>query len=408
MTGASAPRLDTSGSGAVPDAARLRSPGRSVPLSREELARRALTGNLRLVIWTSIPTHHHSAFFAALRESGVHLKVCYFKQVTDDRLKLGWQVPEELPAGECYVEPGPAALHLVDEWSDHVHIVPGANTGFLLRLCVRLSMREVPWLHWSEPGRPRRPWGAKAVLRRAYATIVNEFSVGALAMGDLARKDFERWGIDPALIRFLPYSVAPLEAPTTGRAVTSGGTLRFMQVGALCPRKGVDVLLEAFAAVHGGHPHVRLELVGYDQAGGTYQELARRLGVQDVVTFTSSVPSYRVAEAMARADILTLVSRFDGWGVVLNEAASLGKALISTQATGAAHHLIRTGENGYVVPPGDPRTLTLVMETYCREPQLAERHGRRSREIFADFTPTANVQRLRTALWSLLGPREPA
>jgi glycosyltransferase involved in cell wall biosynthesis len=407
MTRTTASQEGTVDSGTAPVDAQRRRQGRRTA-SREDLARRALNGNLRLVIWTSIPTHHQSAFFAALRESGIALKVCYFKHVTEDRLRLGWQVPEELPAGESYVEPGPAALRLVEEWFDHVHLVPGANTRFLLRLCVSLALRGVPWLHWSEPGRPRSPWGAKAFLRRAYATMLNEFAVGALAMGDLARRDFERWGIEPGLIRFLPYSVAPLESPQTETVADHGRVIRFMQVGALCPRKGVDVLLEAFAEVRRARHLACLELVGYDQADGEYQALARLLGVQDFVTFVSSVPSYRVAEAMARADVLVLASRFDGWGVVLNEAASLGRPLISTQATGAAHHLIRVGENGYVVPPGNARALAAAMATYCREPRLLQEHGRRSREIFSEFTPAANAQRLRLALWSLLGARMPA
>jgi glycosyltransferase involved in cell wall biosynthesis len=110
-----------------------------------------------------------------------------------------------------------------------------------------------------------------------------------------------------------------------------------------------------------------------------------------------------VAARLEPCDILVLPSRFDGWGMVLNEAASLGKALIATESCGAAHHLIDAERNGFRVRPGDVAGLADAMSRYCRDPDLARQHGAHSRRVFVQFTPACNAVRLRECLASLSG-----
>jgi glycosyltransferase involved in cell wall biosynthesis len=355
---------------------------------------------LRLVVWTLMPTHHQSAFFRALRDSGIDLKVCYLTAVSPERRALGWPVPESLPPGERYVRQGLRSLGLVREWRDHVHVVGGAIAPFMQALVIVLSAENVPWVHWSERGVARHALGLRAWQRRAYAQLVNRCALGAFAIGQLAEQDFRTWGIDPSRIRFLPYSVDPpavaAPVPEAGRRGTT-----FVQVGELSPRKGVDVLLRAFAGVVRRHPAARLVLVGDGPAAAEYRALAATLQLSASVDFLGAVPAAQVGACIQRADVLTLASRFDGWGVVLNEGAALGKALVATDAAGAAAHLIRPGCNGFVVPAEDVDALWLALERYCSEPTLAQAHGAESRRMFEQFTPAANARRLYENLASL-------
>jgi glycosyltransferase involved in cell wall biosynthesis len=87
----------------------------------------------------------------------------------------------------------------------------------------------------------------------------------------------------------------------------------------------------------------------------------------------------------------------------LNEAASLGKALIASDGCGAAHHLIKHGVNGFRVPIGDVVALARAMTQYCRDPALVSRHGAESLRLFQAFTPTRNALRLEQAIGSLRG-----
>jgi glycosyltransferase involved in cell wall biosynthesis len=356
---------------------------------------------LRLLIWSPVPTHHQSAFFAALRARNVDLIVHYLERVDVDRLQLGWSAHPSLPSGERYVTQSIRALESCPDWRERIHVVPGYNRVFLLRLALRLSRQHVEWVHWSEHSYQRTRSRVTFGIKRAYGHLVNRHSLGALAIGDLAQREFMRWGIAAHKIRFLPYAVEGFSAaPGSARDSIAGG-VRFLFLGSLYPTKGIDLLLAAFRSVLEAHPQARLELVGDDRSQGGYQRDAARLGIAQAVRFTAAVEASRVGEVLERCDVLVLPSRHDGWGVVLNEAASLGKALIASDACGGAHHLIVPQLNGLRFPSGDIAALAAAMKTYCADPARCARHGAESLRIFADFTPERNAQRLADALESL-------
>jgi glycosyltransferase involved in cell wall biosynthesis len=371
-----------------------------------------MSGEPKLLLWTYIPTHHQSAFLQALRDDGVDLIVHYFQAVSPARVRLGWSDPDVLPAGERRVAPELASLAAVPDWRERIHVIPGYGTRFLLRLAVHLSRQGVRWVNWCEPSRHWPRWYLTYPMKRFYAALINRYALGALAIGAMARQDFVRWGVDERRIRFLPYSVAALTAAHSAMPVTTAAAdamaaareaPRFAFVGALCHRKGIDVLLKAFRSVLQEHPNARLILFGSDESNGGYPHMAAQLGIGDAVKFAGSVPATDVAARLEPCDILVLPSRFDGWGMVLNEAASLGKALIATESCGAAHHLIDAERNGFRVRPGDVAGLADAMSRYCRDPDLARQHGAHSRRVFVQFTPACNAVRLRECLASLSG-----
>jgi glycosyltransferase involved in cell wall biosynthesis len=362
-----------------------------------------MSASVKVLIWTYIPTHHQTAFLQALRDRGIDLAVHYFERVPPERVRLGWEEFPELPAGERLVAPHLASLDRCPDWKERIHVIPGYGSGFLIRLAWRLSSLGIRWIHWSEPSRPWLKWYLTYPVKRAYAALINRHSLGALAIGKLARDDFRRWGVKGPLIQFLPYSVAALVDPRQEPSDPSPARMpRFVFIGSLCRRKGIDVLLKAFSSLLRSHPLATLKLVGHDESRGAYLRMAERLGIAHAAEFTGSVAARQVRTILAGCDVLVLPSRFDGWGMVVNEAASLGKALIATDRCGSAHHLIVPGVNGFRIAHTDDQALLGCMQLYCREPHLARLHGERSRTIFAEFTPARNAQRFLDCL-SIIG-----
>jgi glycosyltransferase involved in cell wall biosynthesis len=361
-----------------------------------------MSGPLRLLVWTSIPTHHQSSFFASLRSRGVDLVVHYLHHVNADRLTLGWAAYTDLPRGERYMEGSLRALDVCADWRERIHIVPGYSQIFLLQLAWHLSDLRVPWLHWGEHSWPRPRAYLTYAVKKFYGQMVRRHALGALAIGDLAREEFIRWGIPADRIRFLPYALPGVEVPADLEPVEMPiERPRFVYLGQLCPRKGTDLLLLAMRDVLASHPGARLEVAGRDQPGGFYEHMAERLEISHAVRFSGVVDTSRIGAVLQRSEVLILPSRHDGWGVVLNEAASLGKALIASNACGAAHHLIEPEVNGFRFPAGDRSALRTALLTYCRNPSLARRHGAESLRLFEDFTPERNVRRLEEAIESL-------
>lgn len=361
-----------------------------------------MTRPLRLLIWSSIPTHHQSGFFDALRQRGIDLVVHYYRRVHPDRLNMGWSDGRTLRDGERYVGEVVRSLDLCPDWRERIHIVPGYGIAFLMRLAWCLSRQRVAWVHWSEHSQPTLHSQITFLVKRAYGRLARRHAIGALAIGELARLEFIRWGVDPARIRFLPYAVPAVSAQPQPEVVRPAGETRFLFLGQLIPRKGIDILLAAMKNVLAAYPDAHLELAGTDRSAGAYARDAARLGITRAVEFTGMVEARRVGEILSRCDVFVLPSRHDGWGVVLNEAASAGKAIIASDTCGAAHHLVLPDLNGFRFPSGDVAALTRAMLEYCRDASLAVRHGMQSLQVFQDFTPERNALRFEDALRSLL------
>jgi glycosyltransferase involved in cell wall biosynthesis len=361
---------------------------------------------VKLLIWTSIPNHNQAAFFSAIRSDGVDLVVHYYRAIPKERLKLGWDDPSDLPPGERRVPARISSIKLCDDWKARVHVLPGCGRPFLFSLAVYCSLRGLMWMHWSEQSNPNSKWRLGGnIVRRCYAIINTRYGNGALAISESARKDFINWGIRPDRIRLLPYSTSTVRSGVTrARRPATAGNVHFLFLGVLNARKAVDVLLAAFARVSAQYPNSTLTLVGHDQSRGAYQRLAKSLGIDSNVQFSGSVLAASIGDVLAQYDVLVLPSRFDGWGMVLSEAASMGLALIGSDMCGATHHLIKNGNAGYRVTAGDVQSLAEAMSLYCSAPETIALHGARSRALFADLAPEKNSTRLQVAVRDLCYP----
>ena len=143
-----------------------------------------------------------------------------------------------------------------------------------------------------------------------------------------------------------------------------------------------------------------LVLVGNDRSGGVYERLAQSLAIQDRVLFRGPVPPKELGNTLRCGDVLCLPSRVEGWGVVLNEAASMGLALIASESVGAALHLIEPGQNGFRTRTTDSESVGAAMQAYVNDAELGPRHGERSLRLFEDYTPQRNAQRFLAAIGS--------
>ncbi len=71
---------------------------------------------------------------------------------------------------------------------------------------------------------------------------------------------------------------------------------------------------------------------------------------------------------------------FDAGVTVIAEAMAMGKAVIATRSRGQ-RDLVREGETGLLVPPGDPRALREAIESLLADSAMTERMGRAARAV---------------------------
>jgi glycosyltransferase involved in cell wall biosynthesis len=118
------------------------------------------------------------------------------------------------------------------------------------------------------------------------------------------------------------------------RDVPASTSHRFVYVGQLIPRKNVQGLLRAFAAVR--RPGDELTIVGQGEERMQLERLASELGVTGTVTFAGPLAYDDAIDVMLESQTLVLPSHREVWGLVVNEARAGGLHVVVTDRCGAA------------------------------------------------------------------------
>lgn len=98
-------------------------------------------------------------------------------------------------------------------------------------------------------------------------------------------------------------------------------------LGRLHPKKGGDLLIDAFAQAAAADASLHLVMAGPDDGEGTqavWQDLASRLGVADRITWTGMLAGDAKWSAIHAADVFALPSHQENFGIAVVEALALG------------------------------------------------------------------------------------
>jgi glycosyltransferase involved in cell wall biosynthesis len=198
-----------------------------------------------------------------------------------------------------------------------------------------------------------------------------------------------------------PRAARPGEHPAAG--------LRFLYVGRLSPEKDLPTLLHAFSAVSREMPHARLAIVGDGPDRASLDGLAHELGCADRIEWAGSLNREAVREALRRADVFVLASRFESMSYTLLEAMACGLACIATRVGGNAD-LIQDGVQGRLVAPGDPHALAAAMLAAARSTAERERMGQAARRSASRYSLETMIEKSRDLYLAAqpAGPRNDA
>jgi glycosyltransferase involved in cell wall biosynthesis len=153
------------------------------------------------------------------------------------------------------------------------------------------------------------------------------------------------------------------------------------------PRKGVDVLVEAWRRIHGQHPEWRLVIAGAPRDWVPATDL-------DSILFLGPLPRSEVLRWQSRAAVATLPSRHEALPMFLLEAMAHGCAVVATPV-GQVAELVEGC--GVLVPPGDSDALADGLHRLLQEPdviaEFAEAGGERVRERYSAERVASLVER---------------
>lgn len=208
---------------------------------------------------------------------------------------------------------------------------------------------------------------------------------------DYLRKLAVEWGVPAERVSVLPNPaprVPELRPREELRASfgMNGDTLAF--AGRLGPQKALDVALAAVAAVDG----ISLVVAGEGEERARLEALA---GPR--VRFIGAQPRERVLELFRAADASILSSIWENFPHTVVEALAAGTPVIATRVGGVSE-VVADGENGLLVPPGDPDALADAVRRFFADDELRARLQARAAESVRAYDRDVVFARIEQAL----------
>lgn len=207
----------------------------------------------------------------------------------------------------------------------------------------------------------------------------------------------ETTSVDPSIVRTVRYGLDPTPFdnvdPDTVTAIkaefVTGDQPLIGTVARFTEQKDVGTLLAAFARVLKAYPAARLVLVGRGEQEDELRAQTAELEIEEEVTFAGFRDD--VPALMRAFDIFVLPSRWEGFGLVFLEAMAASTPVIASDVS-AIPEIVRDGETGILVDPGDVEGFADAIEILLADPELAELLGETGRQrLESQFTESRMV-----------------
>jgi glycosyltransferase involved in cell wall biosynthesis len=250
-------------------------------------------------------------------------------------------------------------------------------------------------VRWSMPDRYFRP---SAVLRDRLnhrgrvAMLALQWVIGPRWRRALRRVDVvtapSAYLAGMAAPDFRDVRVVPNGGGVAGRTdlPPSGAGPGLLFSGRLEEFKGVQVLLAAMPAVLAEHPTARLVVCGRGPTEPELRRMTDTLGVGAAVEFAGWLDAGGLAARLAAAQIVVVPSLWpEAFGLTCLEALTSGRAVVAADL-GGLPDLVRDGETGLLVPPGDSVALAAAVNRLAADEPLRRRLGRAGRALAAGYT----------------------
>jgi phosphatidylinositol alpha-mannosyltransferase len=283
---------------------------------------------------------------------------------------------------------------------------------YLSQIGRMLDREQFDLLHFHEPFVPflslfllRESDAVNVATFHAYAGFSPSYEFGSRVMQGHARRLHGRIAVSAAarhfIDRFFPgdYKVIPngVDIARFATAVPiarwQDGTPNVLFVGRHEPRKGLLDLLKAHRMLRKTGIESRLLVVG----SGPQEREARRYvatrGLQGV-EFLGRVSDAEKAQLFRTADVFASpATGGESFGIVLLEAMAAGAPIVCSDIHGYKG-VVRRGREGLLVPPRQPRELSVAIERLLRDPSMRDQMsaaGRARAEEFSWPRVTAKV-----------------
>jgi glycosyltransferase involved in cell wall biosynthesis len=297
--------------------------------------------------------------------------------------------------------------------------VHGYTSSSSLQTMIAARLLGIPVMLRAEPWLADRPRSTMVrALKSVFFTVLRGLVSAALPIGTLNDAYWRHYFGDKVPRILLPYCVdnqffqkRALEAAPHRAALQAELNLDptrpvILFASKLQTRKHCGDLLEAYLKVLPVmQPQPYLILIGDGEQRGAIEARLRESGEADKknIHFLGFRNQTELPRYFDLCNVFVLPSRYEPWGLVVNEAMNSARAVIVTNEVGSYPDLVRDGENGYVTPASDVDAMAAAIRRVLADPETAVEMGRKSLQRIESWSFEQDINGLRTALETVCG-----
>jgi glycosyltransferase involved in cell wall biosynthesis len=236
--------------------------------------------------------------------------------------------------------------------------------------------------------RRRRVYARVSAAGEAMIAVSTRMERDIRTLFPAARSQTVHLGADP-----LPAALWDVPRPPE----TEGRTVIF-SAATFYGRKGIPLLIRAFAQVAGKHPGAVLRIAGDGPERGAVQRAVAETGIGERVQLLGLRPHREVLQEMVWADAFALFGWDEPFATVFVEAMSAGNAIACTD-DGGVSDVLRDSVHGYAVPPRDVDAAARALDRLLADEPARVRMGREGKRLQeAELTWDARAARMASIL----------
>lgn len=265
--------------------------------------------------------------------------------------------------------------HVLKDDSDYV-LLSGAywipNTLVALTI---LKIRGKKVTFFGERLKPHKTiW--KKYARKLLLSPIRVLCTRIFVIGKQAELDYKLEGFKQPVSN-IPYCISKRD--TTNKIFQRKDDLVFLSSGSLIDRKGMDILIKAFGELSiNEYPNIKLNILG---EGSDREYLTTLINNDPRIALKGFKQPHEAYEDLRKSDVFIFASRYDGWGVVINEAIEAGLPIIASSEVGAVKEWLIHDYNALICDPNEIDQWVSAIKRVIKEESLGHLLCERIKEL---------------------------
>ena len=163
-----------------------------------------------------------------------------------------------------------------------------------------------------------------------------------------------------------------------------GKSRKIMSAGRLSYPKNYSRLLDIAYRIKKDYPDWHWDIYGEGEERAALEEKISRLGLNDFITLKGNVSD--LYQRFPEYAFFVMTSRYEGFPMVLLEAAANGLPMVAFDVMSGPNEIIRSGENGYLCSSDSDAEMVDSLRRLMRSEDLRTAMSKESRKTIAAFS----------------------